>query len=220
MNTLVTKKKKTLSLQVLELTDVALDDSMLGALGGCLSSARPAATCQAFVGGGGEGVGAGGGMGHGKGAYGPAADAAATAMAAVASGLAGGTGARSGSGIVSLRTLILGHCGGVSETAFETFLALAGGGGGGAGGSRVGTKGVRGQGDGGGKCSGGGGRGDAAGGGAPRMALSCVRLQGCKALGDRGLVLLCAGAKGRLSEVQVGEKRLVIGGAFCRARNI
>ena len=127
----------------------------------------------------------------------------------------GGTGAGDGGGGVAgglagsnirLRTLILGRCGGVSEAAFEIFFAQAsrgvvmgaressgarpgGGSGGGAGGG------------GGGGGGGGRSRGDAAATGFG-LALSTVRLQGCRALGDRGLALLCAGAK-RLNDVQV-----------------
>lgn len=102
----------------------------------------------------------------------------------VAEGLAGSN--------IRLRTLVLGRCGGVSEAAFEKFFAQA------CGGARESSGARRAGGSGGG---GGRNRGGAAAA-AFGLALSTVRLQGCRALGDRGLVLLCAGAK-RLSNVQV-----------------
>lgn len=90
-------------------------------------------------------------------------------------------------GVVRLRALILGTCGGVSELSFETFLGLAGGGPGErlTNGAPQGT-GVK----------------------SPRMgALSSVRLRGCRALGSSGLALLGAGARDRLNDLQVQYRR-------------
>lgn len=139
----------------------------------------------------------------------------------------GGTATRSAkcgaseTGIVSLRTLILGHCGGVSEAAFEAFLEVAGGGA--APGSSSNAKGGSSHHRNGKSSSNGGtsklvGGGGAAAGvitGGSRLELSNVRLQGCKALGDRGLAMLCAGAKERLSDLQVCGVCGVLWGGDC-----
>ncbi|CAN0597579.1 unnamed protein product, partial [Ectocarpus sp. 12 AP-2014] len=97
-------------LQVLELTDVALDDSMLAVLGEAFSSARlpPAAV---------EGAAA---AARAK----PYNTFFPSANAVAASQQDGGEG---GAAVASLRTLVLGRCGGISEPAFETFLGLVAG---------------------------------------------------------------------------------------------
>lgn len=181
---------------MLELTDVALDDGMLVVLGECLSSVRRLApprsssACAVLAS---EGGGGSGGV---------SASAGDTADGAVGQGGADVTEVSPAGGgmwgsVVSLRTLILGHCGGVSEEGFDTFLALMGGGGGGWDAPATTRRGGKGGGS-----SGEGG--DVVGRGpAPGMALSSVRLKGCRALGDRGLALLCGGAGGMLSDVQV-----------------
>lgn len=191
---------------MLELTDVALDDGMLIVLGECLSSVRrlaPRASseCAALAS---EGDGESGG-GGGGGLNASTCDTSNGTSTVVGQGEAADTssgGSTGGGGmwgsVVSLRTLILGHCGGVSQEGFDTFLALMGGGGGGGWGAPAITRR-------GGKRGGSSGEGGDVGGrgAAPGMALSSVRLKGCKALGDRGLALLCGGARGVLSDVQV-----------------
>ncbi|CAM9238556.1 unnamed protein product [Ectocarpus sp. 13 AM-2016] len=182
------------NLQVLELTDVALDDSMLAVLGEAFSSARlpPAAV---------EGAAAAA-RAEPYNTFFPSANAVA------ASQQDGGEGDVA---VASLRTLVLGRCGGISEPAFEAFLDLVVGG----GVIRAGLVGKRGSGSeerGGSirrrRSSGGGDGEDAAAVGAAYagggLALSRVRLEGCRALGNRGLALLCDGAMERLSDIQVG----------------
>lgn len=174
------------SLQVLELTDVALDDSMLGVLGEIFTSARPASSSSSSSAAAASSE-EGGGEPYNIFFAGAAGD--------------GGRGVESGpeESNIRLRTLILGRCGGVSEAAFETFLGQAGGG---MVGARESSSARRGSGSGSGSGTVGKDRGGAAATDGFGLALSTVRLQGCKALGDRGLALLCAGAK-RLDDVQV-----------------
>ncbi|CBN76196.1 conserved unknown protein [Ectocarpus siliculosus] len=187
------------NLQVLELTDVALDDSMLAVLGEAFSSARlpPAAVKGA----------AAAARAEPYNTFFPSANAVA------ASQQDGGEGDVA---VASLRTLVLGRCGGVSEPAFEAFLDLVAG----CGVIRAGLVGKRGSGseERGGSIrrrrSGGGSDGEdgaavaaaSAGGG---LALSSVRLEGCRALGNRGLALLCGGARERLSDIQCPTLRMV-----------
>lgn len=230
-----------ISLQVLELTDVALDDGMLNVLGEVLTSPRrtsPSSSSAAMATAGASSAAASG-RGGGGGAAGEDQDAAPSNIFfppnAKGNGISSAThqrrqeregtshdGGGEGEGrTVSLRTLILGRCGSVSEAAFEKFLDLAGGGVGsrmaGARGSSEGTGVTSGGGDIGSRNtsrsqwgrSGGGNDGrDAAAaagvaGGGAGLALSTLRLQGCWELGDRGLALFCAGARERLSDIQV-----------------
>ncbi|CAM9561248.1 unnamed protein product [Scytosiphon promiscuus] len=106
------------NLQVLELTDVGLDDGMLKVLGEVFASASVFASTNggAYL----RSTRQQKNEGHGG---------AGTACRGASEGRGDGVAA----GVVSLRTLILGHCGGVSESAFEAFLDVAGGAGGGAG---------------------------------------------------------------------------------------
>lgn len=154
---LFTRCRANFSLQVLELTDVDLDDSILSALGGLLFSASTRLSANG-------GAGAVGEASLGAGGHSSTLplDGWLAAMA------------RS---IPRLHTLILGHCRRVSETALEKFLSLIGGVG-------MAKAGVDGREDG--------------------SALSCVRLRGCKALGNRGLAALCRGTRGGIIEIEVG----------------
>lgn len=133
---------------------------------------------------------------------------------------AGGTVA-SGASIATLQTLILGRCGGISQAGFQTFFTQPGwertvgvatgtisskdrngfrhdNGGGSSSGGGVGGMNDTGY------RRGGSARGAARGTRPENMTLSTVRLQGCMALGDRELALLCAGARGALCDIQVG----------------
>ncbi len=219
------------SLQVLELTDVALDDSFLDVLGEVLTSTRPASRSSGGAATATAPASGGGGAEEPFDFFSPDGSAAAitarnrkhqqqqqqrqrereSADAGRGGGGGGGTRVAGGGATVRLRTLVLGRCEGVSEAAFEAFLELAGGGG--TVGPREGSRTRRSSGtsDSGGGGGGSRGRGEAGESGrggeaAPAgfgLALSTVRLRGCRELGDRGLALLCAGAKGRLSDIQV-----------------
>ncbi|CAN0441711.1 unnamed protein product, partial [Ectocarpus fasciculatus] len=198
------------SLQVLELTDVALDDSMLAVLGEAFSAARlPPAPVEGAAAAAAAAAAAGGARAEPYNSFFPSASASAAAAAAV-SHQDGGGGGGEVAAVASLRTLVLGRCGGVSEAAFEAFLDLVGGGGvvraGLAG--KCGSSGSSEERGGSSRISRSSGGSDgedaaaaAAGGG---LALSRVRLEGCRALGNRGLALLCNGARERLSDIQVG----------------
>lgn len=133
---------------------------------------------------------------------------------------------RGSCGIAALRTIILGRCEGISSSAFDEFLALLGTEV--AGNECEGDGGRRGYP---GKVdhihvpsmtaqpTTGGGKGrvvsskgsasarNAFGGESGRlsssMALSTVRLRGCRALEDRALKTLAAGVRGRLKDIQV-----------------
>lgn len=212
----------SVSLQVLELTNVGLDDGMLKVLGEVFTSARvtspsSSSTTTARRGGFEEDDDPDDIFSPSATPNGPAClGNAREQQERNGGGGEGGSSDVGATGVVSLRTLVLGHCGGVSEAGFEAFLEIAGGGGGmatpessakRASGTRNRNSGscINGT----SKTVGGGGAAAAAaeaagsGTGGRRLELSTVRLQGCKALGDRGLAMLCAGAKERLRDIQV-----------------